>query len=209
MNTAFEASTFNELEQAINSATGFSHAYILISGNIEIGSRLDVTGDITLISDGETAISRGVDFEHQLFEANGGVLILGRSGMSGSIIIDGGGRHATFPLINVSSGGHLEMHNGVTLRGNDSISAGGGVSVGSNATFTMHGGMISGNNTGDPYPGDGGGVYVSNGGHFVMYGGTISGNTANGNGNAVYVFAGETALIFGQSREGAIDEDLP
>ena len=237
MNTAFEASTFNELEQAINSATGFSHAYILISGNIEIGSRLDVTGDITLISDGETAISRGVDFEHQLFEANGGVLILGRSGMSGSIIIDGGGRHATFPLINVSSGGHMEMHNGVTLRGNDSISAGGGVSVGSNATFTMHGGMISGNNTGDPYPGDGGGVfigtnatftmhdgtisgntvrngngggvYVSNGGHFVMYGGTISGNTANGNGNAVYVFAGETALIFGQSREGAIDEDLP
>jgi len=128
MNTAFGTSSFSELEQAINSATDFSHAYILISGNIEIGSRLVVTnGAITFIPDGEITISRGVDFADDLFRADdGGALILGRPSMSGSIIIDGKGRLAFFPLINVSSGGHMEMHNGVTLRGNPSVGNGGG-----------------------------------------------------------------------------------
>jgi uncharacterized repeat protein (TIGR02543 family) len=60
--------------------------------------------------------------------------------------------------------------------------SGGGVYV-DGGTFTMYGGVISGNTS---YAMIGGGVYVKSG-TFTMYGGEISGNTPNTSGGGVYV----------------------
>ena len=61
---------------------------------------------------------------------------------------------------------------------------GGGVYVGENSTFTMTGGIISGNSASF-----GGGVFVE-GGTFTMYGGTIELNTAENSGGGVSVYSG-------------------
>jgi len=75
------------------------------------------------------------------------------------------------------------MNGSSKISGNTASSNGGGVNVGSGASFTMNGSSeISGNTTGS-----GGGVYLSGGGTFTMNGGTISGNTASGSGGGVYV----------------------
>ena len=61
--------------------------------------------------------------------------------------------------------------------------SGGGVDVSSHSTFTLHNGIISGNNAINiQKDGRGGGVSVSGTSTFNMTGGSITGNTANGGG---------------------------
>jgi hypothetical protein len=96
----------------------------------------------------------------------------------------------TSALVQVESGGKLEMDSGSKISGNTNTSASnilsahfscGGVFVSSGSAFAMSGGEISGNE-GDT----GGGVAVYYG-TFTMSGGTISGNTARWNCGGVYV----------------------
>lgn len=78
------------------------------------------------------------------------------------------------------------------ISGCTSATRGGGVYI-RGGTFTMEGGMISGNNaTSDDGATDtrGGGVYVGANGKFEMIGGTISENTAGIFGGGVYVSGG-------------------
>ncbi|MDR0375733.1 MAG: hypothetical protein LBH85_08435 [Treponema sp.] len=98
--------------------------------------------------------------------------------LEGNLTIDGNGKEA--PLVQVNSGGTLEMKTGSTLKG----SKDGGVWV--DGSFTMSGGTISGNIAKN----DGGGVYVSVGGLFTMSGGSIIGNTSVRWGGGVYVNSG-------------------
>jgi hypothetical protein len=74
-------------------------------------------------------------------------------------------------LVKVDSGGALELRAGSVVTGNTSVSSsssyGGGVYVGSNGTFTMSGGEISGN-TASFW---GGGVFVYSNGNFTKTGG--------------------------------------
>ncbi len=74
---------------------------------------------------------------------------------------------------------------GGTISGNTATVSGGGVYV-NNGTFTMYGGAISDNTSGN----EGGGVYIVGSSSitatFTMYGGTISGNTATKVGGGVY-----------------------
>jgi hypothetical protein len=89
------------------------------------------------------------------------------------------------------SGGTFTMNGGV-ISGNTIAGVnldGGGVYVGVFGAFTMNGGEISGNTA--SY---GGGVCVSRGGTFTMDGGKISGNTAS-SGGGVFLF-NEAALRF-------------
>jgi hypothetical protein len=66
---------------------------------------------------------------------------------------------------------------------------------GTNATFTMNGGKITGN-TSSYSSNDGGGVYVASSGTFTMEGGEITGNTSSGGGvhvsgtNATFTMSG-------------------
>jgi hypothetical protein len=92
------------------------------------------------------------------------------------------------PLV-VVNGTKLELRNG-TIRGNtaNNDEGGGGVYVTGRGTFTMSGGIISGNSaTRVNYGCSGGGVYVGLG-TFTMSGGEISGNTASSYGGGVFVY---------------------
>jgi uncharacterized repeat protein (TIGR02543 family) len=110
-------------------------------------------------------------------------------------------------LVWVKSGGKLVMNTGSEISGNiAAASGGGGVYVGNSGTFTMSGGIISGNtaagSSSDPaFYGGGGGVCVYSG-TFTMNGGTISGNTISyGYGGGVSVF-GSTFVINGGTISG-------
>jgi hypothetical protein len=101
------------------------------------------------------------------------------------------------------NGGAFTMEEGSKVHGN----TGGGVYVGSDGTFTMNGGEISGNSISNAGGGVvvygtftmsggeisdnsafyGGGVCVYNSGTFTMSGGEVSDNTASGGGGGVYV----------------------
>jgi hypothetical protein len=103
-------------------------------------------------------------------------------GSSHALVIDGNGITASAPLMTVSGGGTLTMHDGVVLRNNENTGSGGAVQVtGPGSTCAMSGGTISGNNA--SY---GGAVYVTNGGTFTMTAGSITGNDAVNNGGGVY-----------------------
>lgn len=84
---------------------------------------------------------------------------------------------------------------------NASIKFGAGVHLGADASFTMHGGGISGNKT----AGYGGGVYVQAGTtSFTMTGGTITGNSAGHDGGGVYVKNGSFTMTGGSITENRV-----
>jgi hypothetical protein len=103
------------------------------------------------------------------------------------------------------------MSGSAAISGNEATGSGGGVYVYA-GTFTMNGGIISGNTTTNIFGGGvfvGGGTFtmsgsaaisgntatgvaVFNNGTFTMEGGIISGNTAAQSGGGVYVYSGGT-----------------
>ena len=83
-----------------------------------------------------------------------------------------------YPLIYIN-GGTLVMNADSSITGNSTNGFGGGVYIKENGTFTMNGGVISGNTAMG-----GGGVNVSEG-TFTLNGGDISGNTVLGLGGGV------------------------
>jgi hypothetical protein len=104
-----------------------------------------------------------------------------------------GHRRDSGTMIVVEDGGMLIMNAGSTIIGNTATASdlyGTGVWVGTRGTFTMNGGIISGNTVSN----GGGGVYVA--GTFTMNDGTISGNTAN-YGGGVYVESGGSFTMSG------------
>jgi len=98
-------------------------------------------------------------------------------------------------LVSVRSNGKLVMNNGSKISGNRIKGSGGGVHVYDNGTFTMSGGIISGNSTYDIAGYYGGGVYSL--GTFIMSGGTISGNNSTAGGSGVYVGGGTFTMSSG------------
>lgn len=107
-------------------------------------------------------------------------------------------------VIKVENGGNLtlrdEATDGAKEGGTGTITSkdsdtrlpdfGGGIYVGSNSTFTMEGGLITGNKVGgdtNSVKAGGAGVFVDNGGTFTMKGGEISHNTSGGSGAGVFV----------------------
>ncbi|MCL2067054.1 MAG: hypothetical protein FWG99_06280 [Treponema sp.] len=125
------------------------------SGTVSLSSN----GSVIRIGNNQTFI---IDDEN--------LILQGRSGNNNSVI-------------NIQSGGTLELKNGI-IRGNTSSTNGGGVNI-SGGSFSMSGGAISGNTaTGSTI--NGGGMYIS-GGAFTMSGGIISGNVAGYRGGGVYV----------------------
>jgi uncharacterized repeat protein (TIGR02543 family) len=109
----------------------------------------------------------------------------------------------TASLVSVDRG-TLVMHTGSKITGNATTStAGGGVRVYNNGTFTMGGGEISGNSASSSASNfGGGGVYVGNG-TFTMSSGKISGNTASTNasysgGGGVHINGGMFTMSGGE-----------
>ena len=144
-----------------NTAESYGGGVFLTNSSSSKGSFTMTGGSIT----NNTAESYG-----------GGVYVLGDSSSKGSFTMTGG----SITNNTANYGGGLGSYGitdikGGTISENTANNTGGGVYVGSGASFTMSGGTITNNTANNT----GGGVY--NYGTFELTGGTISGNTASNN----------------------------
>jgi hypothetical protein len=191
-----------KLEAALASESG-SYTIVLDATEAAFAPKdLKVTGNknITLIlrGSGETVHLNG----------NGSLFTLGAASDSSlTLVIQDitleGKSNNTAPVVQVNSGGTLEVKAGSSLTSNTSSGNGGGVSVASGGTLTMSGGEIR-DNKASASNAHGGGVYVAGGAIFTMTGGEISGNstpnsTSDGDkgGGGVYVASGGAFTMSG------------
>ena len=109
------------------------------------------------------------------------------------------GREDNFNTLVRVNGGTLIMNDGSAITGNtvNGFGSGGGVSVGGNGTFVMHGGKIYGNSARN-----GGGVIVFSGGTFTMHDGKINNNSSAQHGGGVHVYPGGTFAMKGGEISG-------
>ena len=193
---------------------------------------------IRLVPDGNRTIRRGSGFlEYPVIWVSGEAasLSLGKPGMEGELIIDGGYLNtppieAHTPLIAVSGpDAKLVMYDKVTLQNNYNIGSPRGTSIYQNgagvfirtagdsnrlAEFIMKGGTIRGNvnnlqNTMD----NGGGVTVAGLGLFTMEGGVIMDNTAYRSGGGLCVgsrgsFSKTGGIIYGKNAPAGYRNDV-
>jgi len=132
---------------------------------------------VTLVLDNITLRGRRRNRGSMVSVQSGGTFILN----AGSAIINNTATASNLygTGVWVGTNGTFTM-NGGTISGNTVSSGGGGVAVW--GTFTMNDGTISGNSADW-----GGGVYIGPNGTFTMSGGAISGNSAKSYGGGVYV----------------------
>ena len=137
---------------------------MIMSGTFEMRKGAKISGGTSWTGGGIAVSSNGT------FTMNGGEI------SNNSASIHGGG-------VYVENGGTFIMNDG-KISDNNGGQTGGGVEV--FGTFTMNGGVISGNATVSYF---GGGIYVghSTNSIFTMNGGEISGNTASSFGGGVFV----------------------
>ena len=119
---------------------------------------------------------------------NGYDIICSKDGANTIKLANGG----SFTLSDCKGTGRITHADGLT---------GTGVYLGSDGTFTMYGGSISGNSAAEK----GGGVYMADG-TFRMLGGSVSGNKAK-YGGGVYVYSGVFTLSGGTVSGNSSDED--
>ena len=176
-----------------------------VQGNLTVpaGVTLELTGDsgiwiqrdnVTLTVNGTVntpsnriGFDSGSSARTMIINGNGTINLTGK----GHLLVIGEGRKLTLdgvtlvgiadnnqPLVGAYDGGELVMVSGAITgnsRTSDEWASGGGVEVGNGGTFTLSGGVISGNSARE----SGGGVHINNA-TFIMSGGTISGNSVIG-----------------------------
>jgi hypothetical protein len=192
---------YSSLEEAITVAVNENKHNVTITRDIKTESSggfwstgsenaIQITNEITLMSDGNYTIKRTGSFDGNFFivNANGNFTIT--AGDEKKLTLDGGKNEGKSgaALVLVNTGGAFTMKNGAVLTNNKETSTGGaGVHIAGGA-FNMEGGVIK-NNHADGSSGNngyGGGVYIGDG-TAVMSGGVIKDNTAGGVGAGVYV----------------------
>jgi hypothetical protein len=162
---------------------GANNITVTLRGNGRVF--LSSTGSLFRIRSGQTLIINDEGLRFQ------GLLLRGRIKSPNSS-----------PIIDIRSGGNLNLNNG-SIGSNtiDSSEGGGGVFVGADGVFIMSGGTIANNDSID-YT-NGGGVFVNYGGSFIMTGGTIYGNSSSRQGGGVFVqygnFVKTGGTIFGKA----------
>jgi DNA-binding CsgD family transcriptional regulator len=214
-NTLFYAALHHAFEAAAGTSIDAPDEITLLA-DIAVYEPLKVDDGkhIRLVPDGNRTMRRGSGFlEYPVIWVNGesASLTLGKPGMEGGLIIDGGYLNtppieAHAPLAAVSGpDSKLVMYDNVTLQNNCNNGSppttsyyqnGAGVFVRTAgdhnshrlAEFIMKGGTIRGNNNNLQTPlANGGGVAVVGFGLFTMEGGVITGNTANRSGGGLCV----------------------
>jgi len=199
---------------------------ITIGADFSIAEMLNINSAITIKSDGTHTLTRNVA---------GNLFTVGNNGklVFDNIIIDGDNLTSNGSLVHVNgSYATFEMRNGAVLKNNVNTGGtgggvnvtsgtftmidgeiidntgigGGGVSViNSSSTFTMSGGIISGNAGG--FNGVGGGGVRVGGGTFTMSGGTISENTVYAGGGVSVVNSGTFTMTGGIISENTVNYD--
>jgi hypothetical protein len=166
--------SWEELKTAIETGVpdGGSGVFTIMSG-FPAASTITITNNKTITIEAyrsahrEAVIFRASGFTAgALFAVTSGSLILGAPRGKGTLILDGGavwdadhnntGLDSSAPL--VTSNGNLTLNDRAVLRNNHNISGNGG-GIAAAGTFTMNGGIISGNSV-SAAGADGGGVYV-------------------------------------------------
>ena len=209
--------TWAGLSSAIGTLTAGATATFLLQGDYVVGDggvneiTIDTNKTITLLPFGDVQIMRNTSpaYTGNFFTIDVGTLTLGKPGMGGSILLNGGNFTVSGVLIQVglfTASAYLSMYDNVTLKNNEfgavSISnvgkfemfggtikentayQGGGVSS-SSGTFNMKGGTIGPTNKAISTSTGGGGVCML-GGSFTMSDGLITGNEAE-MGGGVYL----------------------
>jgi hypothetical protein len=174
--------------------TGTQHEFTPSGSNPASAVRLGNGVKVSLRGTGELGLTLTVD--NTLMPPgppDGGIYIV----QSGAKLVlrgpalKGRGRTNNSDALVIVDGGELCMYDG-SIRDNDAHRTSGGVHIESGGTFTMSGGIISGNYASAGY-GNGGGVYVRSGGSFNMSGtASITQNEAQTKGGGVYVESGGT-----------------
>jgi hypothetical protein len=197
MLTDSDGTRYYEGEDALSTAIGSASAggTIAVMKNIKAGSEaILINRNITLQAYDKAAASVTVyraGGTGSLFTISGGTLTLTGGAGTRSLVIDGGydkdkDQGKVHEALIMVTGGLLNMRSGVTLQNNyNEKGTGGGVCV-VGGSFTMAGGMITGNSSIEDLGNGGGGVYVSSG-VFTMSGGMIDGNTGKPFGGGVQI----------------------
>jgi hypothetical protein len=188
-----DSASFTQAITAINNdRTGGAYTVTLNAGftSASIAFAANARKTITLKGDGAArAITNNADAV--LFTVPAGITLT----LDNGITLNGNAKGATLVYVD---GGTLRMNAGSTVRNSQYR----GVLVGSNGTFTMTGGTITGNSVGSSsVSGYGGGVYVYGNSTFAMTGGEISRNTAE-RGGGVYVDGNSTFTMEGGTISG-------
>ena len=189
--SSFTVSTAADMQAAldwIGRSTDTSAQFVIeLAGSFSLGSTSISGPAVTIMSsDGEKTIS--LSGTGSLFTiGSGAALVLGNNvtlqGRSGN----------TASLVQVNSGGRLEMTAGSKITGNTADTGGGVLVYG--GTFTMSGGEISDNTASNSRSG-GGGVCVDSSGTFTMSGGKLSGNTASASNSLTYTHGGGGVYVY-------------
>jgi uncharacterized repeat protein (TIGR02543 family) len=177
---------------------------LTLDSNITLQGRSDNTAEIVQVNSGGTLVMKdGAKITGNRSSSGygsgvgvyAGTFIMDGGTISNNVITEvGGGGAGVYLWPSVSSLSVFNMNGGI-ITNNTAEGRGAGVLVQA-GEFTMSGGEISGNTSGNTSSSSysyGGGVYVESfsgqGGSFTMSGGTISGNTAS-YGGGVYVSSG-------------------
>ena len=158
------------------SDTTLTNGKYYLSGDIEMGTITINGGDVTLCLNGHKLQHDGTD---------GSVIVVGSGTFTLCDCQDHWGYTSSFDEDTKAYSCGVTGIGGCITGGNGNNFQGGGVYVGSNATFNMNSGRITNCDVGTDANHVGGGVYVS-GGIFNMSGGVIDGNTAV-SGGGVYL----------------------
>jgi hypothetical protein len=211
-----------ELQARINAIPPGGSGTVTVMESFPLGADIVIDGNRAVTVEaysGTTTVAvltRGANFDGSFFTVQSGALSLRGGREKGKLILDGGARDYSAPLVLVY--GVLTLGDRATLRNNKdgagvhvmggsfamtggeiSGNSGGGVQGGGGGGFTMTGGSITGNTV----TSDGGGVYFN--GVFTMTGGNISGNIAgnalgantSGRGGGVYLGSGSSFIMTG------------
>ena len=152
---------------------------------------------VTLIGDGTLSLN-----------SNGSIFAFGNNQ---TLVIDSefltlqGRDNNSNSVVYIWRGGSLVLKNGIIAGNTNNVGNGGGVFVSANglaaansSSFTMKGGVISGNVVTSTTFGNGyGGGIAVQGGNFILTGGSINNNTTNRNGGGVCVFGTSTFNMSG------------
>jgi hypothetical protein len=208
-----DITTYTALKNAIESSgAGVPRVYCLkagtfVAGAVTTGITVENGKDISIIAEGAITIKRTGNFGVMFIVQGGATLNLGLPGMTGELVLDGGrgsGINATGALVSVSGGATVNMHDKVTLWGNNNSGQGGGANVGTSGTFNMKGGTIGGNGTNERNSAsNGNGVYVGNSGAFAMSG------SASLIGNGVHMSSNATSVsIEGEATVDPVNDQI-
>jgi hypothetical protein len=193
--TVYSDADFTEAVAGINASPAQGIYRITLSSSISANNISFSTTSVEktiIIKAGANPRTISNTDDANLFTINSGNTLV----LENNVRLDGNAK--TGNAVSIYNGGNLVMKDGSRIEGaGDS-----GVYIFDGGTFTMSGGVISGNTASNNNTyGSGGGVNITYG-KFMMSGGVISGNTASnnntyGNGGGVYFFSGAFTMSGG------------